>query len=64
MAEDKVPIYPSIVAFESSTLKIEFNFTKQPENPQATDIVASFTNLTPNVFTDFLFQAAVPKVSS
>ncbi|KAG2317126.1 hypothetical protein Bca4012_068017 [Brassica carinata] len=59
--EDKVPIYPSIVAFESSTLKIEFNFTKQPENPQATDIVASFTNLTPNVFTDFLFQAAVPK---
>lgn len=44
MTEDKVPIYPSIVAFESSTLKIEFNFTKLPENPQATDIVASFTN--------------------
>ncbi|KAJ0254565.1 AP-1 complex subunit gamma-2 [Hirschfeldia incana] len=59
--EDKVPIYPSIVAFESSTLKIEFNFTKQPETPQATDIVATFTNLTPKVYTDFLFQAAVPK---
>ncbi|XP_024015644.1 AP-1 complex subunit gamma-2 isoform X2 [Eutrema salsugineum] len=58
---DKGPAYPSIVAFESSSLKIEFNFTKQPENPQTTDIVATFTNLTPNVYTDFLFQAAVPK---
>ncbi|CAH2047534.1 unnamed protein product [Thlaspi arvense] len=60
-SEDKGPVYPSIVAFESSTLKIEFNFTKQPDNPQSTDIVASFANLTPNVYTDFLFQAAVPK---
>lgn len=64
MTEDKGPAYPSIVAFESSSLKIEFNFTKQPENPQTTDIVANFTNLTPNVYTDFLFQAAVPKVRS
>lgn len=62
--EDKGPAYPSIVAFESSSLKIEFNFTKQPENPQTTDIVANFTNLSPNVYTDFLFQAAVPKVRS
>uniref|UniRef100_A0A1J3K3X0 AP-1 complex subunit gamma n=1 Tax=Noccaea caerulescens TaxID=107243 RepID=A0A1J3K3X0_NOCCA len=60
-SEDKGPAYPCIVAFESSSLKIEFNFTKQPENLQSTDIVASFTNLTPNVYTDFLFQAAVPK---
>ncbi|CAH8387873.1 unnamed protein product [Eruca vesicaria subsp. sativa] len=60
-SEDKGPTYPSIVAYESSTLKIEFNFTKQPENSQDTNIVASFTNLTPNVYTGFLFQAAVPK---
>lgn len=62
--EDNGPAYPSIVAFESSSLKIEFNFTKQPENPQSTDIVANFTNLSPNLYTDFLFQAAVPKVRS
>ncbi|EOA33289.1 hypothetical protein CARUB_v10019777mg [Capsella rubella] len=60
-SEDKGPTYPSIVAFESSSLKIEFNFTKQSENPQTTDIVANFSNLSPNVYTDFLFQAAVPK---
>ncbi|XP_010414608.1 PREDICTED: AP-1 complex subunit gamma-2 [Camelina sativa] len=59
--EDKSPAYPSIVAFESSSLKIEFIFTKKPENPQTTDIVGNFTNLSPNVYTDFLFQAAVPK---
>ncbi|AAD14483.1 Strong similarity to gb/AF061286 gamma-adaptin 1 from Arabidopsis thaliana. EST gb/H37393 comes from this gene [Arabidopsis thaliana] len=60
-SEDKSAAYPSIVAFESSSLKIEFNFTKQSENPQTTDIVANFINLTPNVYTEFLFQAAVPK---
>jgi len=64
MTEDKSAAYPSIVAFESSSLKIEFNFTKQSENPQTTDIVANFINLTPNVYTEFLFQAAVPKVRS
>ncbi|CAD5315880.1 unnamed protein product [Arabidopsis thaliana] len=60
-SEDKSAAYPSIVAFESSSLKIDFNFTKQSENPQTTDIVANFINLTPNVYTEFLFQAAVPK---
>lgn len=64
MTEEKGPAYPSIVAFESSSLKIEFNLAKQPETPQTTDIVANFTNLTTNVYTDFLFQAAVPKVRS
>ncbi|CAL9238109.1 unnamed protein product [Arabidopsis halleri] len=60
-SEDKSAAYPSIVAFESSSLKIEFNFTKQSKNPQTIDIVANFINLTPSVYTDFLFQAAVPK---
>ncbi|GKV22839.1 hypothetical protein SLEP1_g32660 [Rubroshorea leprosula] len=53
--------YPSIVAYESSSLKIAFNFAKSPGNPQTTLIQATFTNLSPNVYTDFLFQAAVPK---
>jgi hypothetical protein len=52
------------VAFESSSLRITFNFSKQPGNPQTTLVQATFTNLTPNDFTDFIFQAAVPKVDS
>ncbi|XP_038984040.1 AP-1 complex subunit gamma-2 isoform X2 [Phoenix dactylifera] len=55
------PVYPSIMAFESSTLKITFSFTKQPGNPQVTVIQATFTNLSSSAYTDFIFQAAVPK---
>ncbi|KMZ65480.1 AP-1 complex subunit gamma-2 [Zostera marina] len=53
--------YPSITAFQSNSLKIEFGFSKQPENPQSTVIIATFTNLSSDAYTDFLFQAAVPK---
>ncbi|XWS63638.1 hypothetical protein CRYUN_Cryun06bG0118100 [Craigia yunnanensis] len=53
--------YPSLVAYESSSLKMTLNFSKQPGNPQITLIQATFTNLSPNVYNDFLFQAAVPK---
>ncbi|KAJ6331603.1 hypothetical protein OIU76_010060 [Salix suchowensis] len=59
--EDNGSVYPPLVAFESSSLRITFNFSKQPGNPQITIVLATFTNLTPNVFTDFIFQAAVPK---
>ncbi|KAL6969480.1 hypothetical protein U1Q18_029192 [Sarracenia purpurea var. burkii] len=59
--DDNGPTYPSIVAFESSSLKIMFNFSKSPGNPQATIIQATFTNNSPNAYTDFIFQAAVPK---
>ncbi|XP_010498899.1 PREDICTED: AP-1 complex subunit gamma-1 [Camelina sativa] len=55
------PAYPSIVAYESSSLKIEFTFSKPPGNPQTTNVQATFINLSPNTFTDFIFQAAVPK---
>jgi len=61
--EDNGSVYPPLVAFQSSSLRITFNFSKQPGNPQTTLIQATFTNLTPNVFTDFIFQAAVPKVN-
>lgn len=59
--EDNGPAYPSIVAFESSSLRLTFNFSKPSGNPQTTLIQATFTNLSPNVYTDFVFQAAVPK---
>ncbi|KAG1364069.1 AP-1 complex subunit gamma-2 [Cocos nucifera] len=60
-SREENPVYPSITAFESSTLKITFSFTKQPGNPQVTVIQATFTNLSSSACTDFIFQAAVPK---
>ncbi|CAN6550688.1 unnamed protein product [Malus baccata var. baccata] len=59
--ENNGTAYPSVVAFESSNLRMVFNFSKQPGNPQTTVIEATFTNLSANVYTDFIFQAAVPK---
>ncbi|KAG4159243.1 hypothetical protein ERO13_D02G163900v2 [Gossypium hirsutum] len=53
--------YQSLVAYESSSLRVMFNFSKQPGSPQTTLIQATFTNLSSNVYNDFLFQAAVPK---
>uniref|UniRef100_A0A7N0T865 AP-1 complex subunit gamma n=1 Tax=Kalanchoe fedtschenkoi TaxID=63787 RepID=A0A7N0T865_KALFE len=53
--------YPSVVAYESSSLKIMFDFSKPPGNPQTTHIKATFTNKTANTYSDFIFQAAVPK---
>ncbi|KZV23411.1 hypothetical protein F511_17371 [Dorcoceras hygrometricum] len=61
VAKGNGPAYPSIVAFESSSLKATFSFSKESGNPQTTVIEAQFTNKSPNVFTNFLFQAAVPK---
>ncbi|WOL12129.1 AP-1 complex subunit gamma-2-like [Canna indica] len=60
-SEAQTPIYPSITAFQSSTLKITFSFTKQPEKPQVTQIQATFMNLSSDAYADFIFQAAVPK---
>ncbi|KAK7309502.1 hypothetical protein RJT34_06282 [Clitoria ternatea] len=59
--ENNGPVYPSITAFESSSLRLTFNFSKEPGNPQATVIQATFMNLSSNTYTDFVFQAAVPK---
>lgn len=55
------PQFPSMVAFESSSLKMTFDFSKSAGSPQVTSITASFANLSANNYTDFLFQAAVPK---
>ncbi|KAG4935978.1 hypothetical protein JHK85_050897 [Glycine max] len=46
---------------QTNSLRLVFNFSKQPGNSQTTNIQATFTNLTINVYTDFVFQAAVPK---
>ncbi|AQL01788.1 AP-1 complex subunit gamma-1, partial [Zea mays] len=60
---DENATYPTITAFQSATLRITFSFKKQPGKPQETTISASFTNLATTTFTDFVFQAAVPKVA-
>ncbi|KAF5754743.1 putative adaptor protein complex AP-1, gamma subunit [Helianthus annuus] len=59
--KDNGPAYPPIVAFESSSLRLTFNFSKQPGSPQETHIEADFTNKSSDVYTNFIFQAAVPK---
>ncbi|KAL0296973.1 UNVERIFIED_CONTAM: AP-1 complex subunit gamma-2 [Sesamum radiatum] len=55
------PTFPAIVAFESKSLKVTFSFSKEPDSPQTTLIEAQFINKSPNVYSNFLFQAAVPK---
>ncbi|CAA6657612.1 unnamed protein product [Spirodela intermedia] len=62
LPREETPAFPSITAFQSSSLKITFQFSKQPGKPQVTVIQATFTNLSSNDYTDFLFQAAVPKL--
>lgn len=52
-----------MVAFESSSLKMTFDFSKSAGSPQVTTVTATFANLSANSYTDFLFQAAVPKVT-
>ncbi|KAJ6834095.1 AP-1 complex subunit gamma-2-like [Iris pallida] len=59
--QDENPVFPSITAFESNALKITFSFKKQPSKPQVTVIQATFMNMSSNAYTDFIFQAAVPK---
>nr|CAB3467163.1 unnamed protein product [Digitaria exilis] len=59
---DENASYPTITAFQSATLRITFSFKKQSGKPQETTINATFTNLAATTFTDFVFQAAVPKV--
>ncbi|KAK3041763.1 hypothetical protein RJ639_000279 [Escallonia herrerae] len=61
LPETNGPAYPSVVAFESSSLRVMFNFSKQPGNPQTTLIEATFMNKSSVIYTDFIFQAAVPK---
>lgn len=54
--------FPSITAFESNGLKIDFAFEKVPGNPSnVVSIMVTATNSLTFPMTDFVFQAAVPK---
>lgn len=56
--------FPRIVGMETDGLKVTFDFTKPPGCNQTTVITASYHNLSSFPYTDFVFQAAVPKVKS
>lgn len=55
-------VKPSMDAYEKDGLKLKFEFEPNPEL-STTTITMSASNSTFNPITDFLFQAAVPKVS-
>lgn len=59
--ENNGPQFPSVTAYESSSLKLRFDFSKLPGSPQTTSVTATFANLSESVYCDFVFQAAVPK---
>ncbi|KAF3665743.1 AP-1 complex subunit gamma-1 [Capsicum annuum] len=61
VSEGNGPAHSSVTAFESSSLRLTFNISKQPGNPHMTLIDGSFTNKSEYVYSDFIFQAAVPK---
>ena len=54
---------PSITAYEQNGLKIQFSFEKQAGNPNNVVMVtATSSNSSGSPMSDYLFQAAVPKV--
>eukprot|EP00744_Colponema_vietnamica_P001407 GILI01002325.1.p1 GENE.GILI01002325.1~~GILI01002325.1.p1 ORF type:complete len:169 (+),score=64.36 GILI01002325.1:76-507(+) len=53
--------FPPSVAFDSRGVKIVFEFSKQPGQPDTTIVNAKFVNSTPATLSEFIFQAAVPK---
>lgn len=56
------PVIPPITAIEKEGLKIEFAFERDGLTSNA-DIQMRATNFTGSLFENFLFEAAVPKVS-
>lgn len=54
---------PSIVAFEKNGLKIVFHFERDPVTSSTVKITLNAVNSCSTAMTDFLFQAAVPKVN-
>ncbi|XP_024542965.1 AP-1 complex subunit gamma-2 isoform X2 [Selaginella moellendorffii] len=61
LGDSNAPMYPTILAYQSEALSVTFEFKKVPENPQLTLILASYANASGKTYTDFVFQAAVPK---
>ncbi|CAM1320496.1 AP1G1 (predicted) [Pycnogonum litorale] len=52
---------PEITAFENNGLRLTFGFERSTENPDMTIITSTAYNSTSDTFSEFIFQAAVPK---
>ncbi len=50
------PAFPPITAWEKDGLRVGFEFSKPPGNPQATEIVATYTNSGSETASDFTLQ--------
>lgn len=53
---------PKMTAYEKNGLMVEFSFERSPTSPTVIAVSLSATNSTVAPITDFLLQAAVPKV--
>ena len=53
---------PNITAYEKNGLTVVFAFERDPVTTTAINITLTATNSSVLPFTDFVFQAAVPKV--
>ena len=62
-AKNELDKIPSITAYEKNGLRLDFNFEKSPENPLLILITLIASNSNGFPIEDFLFQAAVPKVT-
>jgi len=60
---DPLPISQTqeMIAYDKSGLRIEFSLQRLPESPNTTVVNAVSYNITTNPFTEYIFQAAVPK---
>ena len=54
---------PTMTAFEGKGLHVVFSFSKRPAEPNQCTVTLTASNSTPHTMSDFLFQAAVPKVN-
>ncbi|KAI5081103.1 hypothetical protein GOP47_0004286 [Adiantum capillus-veneris] len=60
-AKAESSLFPTVDVFQSKALKVTFSFSKPPGKLQSTLIKAVYSNLSSTPYTDFIFQAAVPK---
>lgn len=54
--------FPPVVAFNKNGLLVEFMVEKDPSDADITSINIKATNSTQSPMSEFVFQAAVPKV--
>lgn len=54
--------FPPMTAFNKNGLLVEFMFEKDSLDPEVTSINIKATNSTQTTMSEFVFQAAVPKV--